>query len=158
MARTLIVSLACGLACLATVNAAWAQRDGYNSSTGVQGVCVSNCDIPTASSAVGGGFTADQQAMLGLASSFGNLLGAALRQSFIDGERRAQEEAQRRAIEAEQARQRALAEAEEQRRRNAALLANMKGAVGAVDLSPKTGGAGDLKMRTAKDMFDNPAP
>lgn len=157
MARNLIVAITCGLAWLATASTAYAQRnDSYDPSTGISGRCVSNCD-PEPNTVGSGGYTADQQAMLNLAGNLGSLFGGMIRQSFVDGERQAEADAQHRAYEAEQARQRALAEEAERQRRNQALLANMKGAVGSVDLRPSQLGSGQLKMRTTKDMFDNPA-
>ena len=114
------------------------------------------CIPPDGGGASGGGYSADQQAMLNLAGQFGSALGAAIRESF---QRSAQ---QQRIIEMQQdwerqqAREHAAADLERQRERNQVLLANMHGTIGASELGRTQLGSESLRLRTADEMFNTP--
>jgi len=109
--------------------------------------------IPGAAAA--GGYSTDQQAMLDLASQFGNALGAAIRQSFEHAARQEQINRMQEAWEREQAKRQAAAEYEKQKQRNQALIAGMKDAVGASELGRTQLGTEQLRLRTADELFGN---
>lgn len=132
--------------------AAWCRQHGRVDNSSGNLVCIPN----DAGGSSGGGYSADQQAMLNLAGQFGSALGAAIRESF---QRSAQ---QQRIIEMQQdwerqqARERAAADLERQRERNQFLLANMHGTIGASELGRTQLGSESLRLRTADEMFNTP--
>ena len=107
-----------------------------------------------------GGYSADQQVMLDLASQFGTSLGAAIREGFRRSAERQQRLIIQQAYEEDMARQQAAVELERQRQRNQTLIANMHGAIAnpadpANALSRTQLGTETLRLRTADEMFNH---